>query len=441
MRRANEGRADNENRKESLKMRIQRTTAYRLRIAPLVAVAALAATGCDLEVTNPGPVQDEFLNDEQAFPSVLQGVRRANALAYTRLAYDSGLTSFEGTPGGLVDSEFYNGKLTSENVDDHWERAQQARWMAEDGVRRRAAAPGRAICSPQIAGRLLGQAGFAQRTLGHNMCIAVFDGGPEQPYTDFLTRAEEFFTQAIGVGNASGASDIALAAQAGRADVRMWLGDWSGARSDATGIPEDFVFQLHHYDLDDFPDPNEVYFRGASDPWREYTIWGTFAESYYTETGDPRMGWYEIADAVTMVYNLPFYVQLKFTSKTAPHTLASGREMILIQAEEILANNPGNFQAAMDLINQVRTSVVSDHTGEALPPATASNATEAWTALKQERRVELWFDNRRFADLRRWGLQSSPGATPMEDMSGRSNCFPVGVSEIDTNSNPLNRVS
>ena len=95
----------------------------------------------------------------------------------------------------------------------------------------------------------------------------------------------------------------------------------------------------------------------------------------------------------------------------------------------------------MELINEVRTSVVSDHTGEALAPATASNATEAWIALKQERRVELWFDNRRFSDLRRWDLQSSPGATPMEDMSGRSRCFPVGVTEVDTNSNPLNRVS
>jgi hypothetical protein len=411
------------------------------RAVQVAAVAVLALTGCDLEVTNPGPVQDEFLNDTQAFPSVLQGVRRAAALAYTRLAYDSGLTSFEGTPGGLVDSEFYNGKLTSENVDDHWERAQQARWMAEDGVRRLREALEGEFSSNDIAGRLLVLSGYANRTLGHNMCVAVIDGGPEMPSADFLTRAEEYFTEAISVGNASGASDIALAAQAGRADVRMWLGDWSGARSDAAGIPMDFVYQLHHYDLDDFPDPNEVYFRGASDPWREYTIWGTFAEGYYAETGDPRMAWNEIPDAVTMVYNLPFYVQQKFTSKTSPHTLASGREMLLIQAEEILVNSPGNFQAAMDLINQLRTSVMSDHTGEALAPATAANVNEAWTALKQERRVELWFDNRRFADLRRWENEGRPGSTPMEDMSSRSRCFPVGVTEVDTNSNPLNRVS
>lgn len=431
----------NASKRESSTMRIHRRAGAARRAVQLGAVIALAATGCDLEVTNPGPVQDEFLNDNQAFPSVLQGVRRAAALAYTRLAYDSGMTSFEGTPGGLFDSEFLSGKLTSDNVDDHWDRSQQARWMAEDGVRRLKEALGGEFGSNEIGGRLLVLAGFANRTMGHNMCIAVFDGGPEQPYTDYFTRAEEQFTEAISVGNAAGASDIAMAAQAGRADVRMWLGDWSGARSDATGIPEDFVYQLHHDELDDFPDPNEVYFRSASDPWREYTIWGTFAEDYYTETGDPRMAWDEIPDAITMVYNLPFFVQQKFTSKTAPHTLASGREMILIQAEEILVNSAGNFQAAMDLINQVRTSVTSDLTGEALEPATASNATEAWMALKQERRVELWFDNRRFADLRRWDNEGRPGSTPMEDMSGRSRCFPVGVTEVDTNPNPLNRVS
>ena len=427
------------NRKESPNMRSHRR-ALASRPVRVGLLAALVA-GCDLEVTNPGPVQDEFLDDAQAFPSLLQGVRRASALAYTRLALDGGMTSYEGTPGGLFGQEFIDGKLTSVNVNDHWSRAQQARWMAEDGVRRLRDALGGEFASNEIAGRLLVLSGYANRTLGHNMCIAVFDGGPEQPSTDYLTRAEGHFTEAITVGNASGASDIAMAAQAGRADVRMWLGDWSGATADATGIPENFVFQLHHYDLDDFPDPNEVYFRGASDPWREYTIWGTFAEGYYTETGDPRMAWVEVPDGVTMVYNLPFYVQQKFTSKTAPHTLASGREMILIRAEEILVNNPGNFQAAMDLINQVRTTVVSDHTGEPLAPATASDANEAWTALKQERRVELWFDNRRFGDLRRWHDEGRPGPTPMEDMSSRSRCFPVGVSEVNTNSNPLNRVS
>ena len=422
--------------RESSSMSIHRLAGVTRRVVRMGALVALAATGCDLEVTNPGPVQDEFLNDERAFPAVLQGVRRAAALAYTRLAYDSGMMSFEGTPGGLFDAEFINGTLTSQNVDDHWDRSQQARWMAEDGVRRLREALGGEFGSNEIAGHLLVLAGYNNRTLGHNMCAAVIDGGPEQPYTDFFTRAEEFFTEAISVGNGAGAPDIAMAAQAGRADVRMWLGDWGGARGDANGIPEDFVFQLHHYDLDDFPDPNEVYFRSASEPWREYTVWGTFAEDYYTETGDPRMAWRENPDApITMVYNLPFYVQLKFTSKTAPHTLASGREMTLIRAEDILVNDSGNFQAAMDLINQVRGSVVSDLTGEPLAPATASNAAEAWTALKQERRIELWFDARRFPDLRRWDDAGRPGSTPMEDMAGRSRCFPIGMTELDTNPN------
>ena len=38
-------------------------------------------------------------------------------------------------------------------------------------------------------------------------------------------------------------------------------------------------------------------------------------------------------DPITMVNNLQFYVQLKFTEFTSPHTLASGWEMLLVQAE------------------------------------------------------------------------------------------------------------
>ena len=134
-------------------------------------------------------------------------------------------------------------------------------------------------------------------------------------------------------------------------------------------------------------------------------------------------------------------VQLKFTDFKDPHTLASGWEMLLIRAENILVNDPGNFANAMTLINEVRTRNVSDVTGVALVPVTASDLTEAWVALKQERRIELYMEGRRFGDLRRWDIAGAPGVTPMEDMTGRSSCFPVGITEINTNPNGLTPVT
>lgn len=405
--------------------------ALRLGVV-LVTLGGIAA--CDLTVTNPGPVQDEFLNDEGAFPAVLQGVRRLHALGYTRIALDGAMQSLEAIPGGLFDTEFKKGILTSDNSDDNWQNLQEARWVAEDGARRLKEI---GADSGPIYAELLIQAAYATRTLGHNMCTAVFDGGVAEDYMAYFDRAEQHFTEAIAVASGAGEDDLVSAAQAGRADVRMWKGDWGGAVSDAQGVADDFQFQLHYYDLD-FPDSNEMMFRQASLPWREYTIWSTFMEGYYEDTGDPRMAWRDNpADPITMVDNLPFYVQLKFTEFTSPHTLSSGWEMRLIEAEDILVNSPANFQDAVDLINQVRTRNISDLDDNPLPPLSAADVEEAWSLLKQERRIELWGENRRLGDLRRWSTANRPGPQPLEDVSGRSSCFPIGVTEVRTNTNSL----
>jgi starch-binding outer membrane protein, SusD/RagB family len=434
--------APEKNDKESSHMNSMRQHRRRFAGAGATLAVAVLLAGCDLTVTNPGPVQDSFLNDEGAYPAVLQGVRRGHAMAYTRLALDAAMMSFEGVPGGLFDTQFKQGILTSDNSDGNWNGPQRARWLAEDAAGRVEEALGGSFASNEFAAELLVHAGFANRTLGSNHCTAVFDEGPASAHTDYFTRAEAHFTQAISVANAAGRADLADAAQMGRADVRMWLGDWSGANSDATGVATDATFQMFFDDLDIINGGNEIMFRQASLPWREWTVWSTFAESYYTASGDPRMSWRtNPADPITMVDNLTFFVSTKFTDMRDPHTLASGWEMLLIQAENILVNDAANFANAMTLINQVRTRNISDDTGLALAPVVAANVTEAWAALKEERRIELYVEGRRFGDLRRWGMQSAPGTQPMEDMTGRSSCFPVGITEVNTNPNNLTAVT
>ena len=89
-----------------------------------------------------------------------------------------------------------------------------------------------------------------------------------------------------------------------------------------------------------------------------------------------------------------------------------------------------------------------------LPGVTFTNLTEAWTALKTERAIELWLEARRLGDLRRWIDNNVPGgyidgtyrgsvadtlhATPLETMTAptaRALCFPVGRNERETNPN------
>jgi hypothetical protein len=98
--------------------------------------------------------------------------------------------------------------------------------------------------------------------------------------------------------------------------------------------------------------------------------------------------------------------------------------MRLIIAESLLRQ--GNWQSALVEINALRTSV-------GVQPWPAANLVDTWTALGRERGIELWLEGRRLGDLYRWQASAAPGV--FDDMKGRDLCFPVGISENNTNHN------
>jgi hypothetical protein len=320
-----------------------------------------------------------------------------------------------------------------------WNDAHRARWIAEDGVRRFRNAMADAFGSSELAARALLYAGYSNRLLGENMCEAVIDGRAVQPRTVHLETAEQYFTEAMTVASAADRSDLVTAARAGRASVRLFLGDDAGALQDAAAVPPDFIFQAEFG-----PSPethnNWIHYISSNQPFRAHSVWATFYEAYYADVGDPRTPWGRDANVPTAEFsNVPWYFQLKHPETTSPMNLSSGREMVLIQAE--LALRSGNWQQALALVNSLRSGLVSDHTGAALPLATAANATEAWTALKRERGIELWLETRRLGDLWRWVENDAPGE--MESVSDRIRlCFPIATSELQTNPNiPLDHRS
>ena len=404
------------------------------RSAPMLFGLLIA---CDLTVSNPGPVQDPFLNDEGAHPAVVAGIELSLIQGINMVAFFGSEAAREYTQGGRV----HPIKLTpnpgqldhdQELPNNAWNNAHFARWVAEDGVRRLRETLVDDFASSELAARALLYAGYANRLLGENMCDAVIDGGPVMPRTVHFDRALDYFTEAMSVGAAAGRSDVATAAQAGRAAVRLFSGDDTGALQDATGIAPGFVFQAQFG-----PNPethnNWIHYISSNEPFRAHSVWATFYENYYADIGDPRTPWGTDPDVPTAEFsNVPWYFQLKYPQTTSPMNLSSGREMILIRAE--LALRAGNWQQAVDLVNDLRDGLTSDHTGDPLPPWTASNATEAWSALKRERGIELWLETRRLGDLWRWVDSDTPGE--MENVSDRIRlCFPVATSELQTNPN------
>ncbi len=391
----------------------------------------LTLSSCDFTIVNPGPIEDEQLNSPETYPALINGMEKAFASAQNIIAYIGAAVAKEITAAGSVSSYGISlaereGNLSSseEHVNGSWNASQQARWVAEDGVRRMREQLGNEFSSNKFSAEGLIRIGYANRLLGDNMCKSVIDGGSAGNNSVYFERSEEFFTEAISILNNLNDNNLLLAAYAGRASVRVFLNDWAGAVSDANEVPTDYVFAAERSSIKS-TEYNHFYWANANQPYRAYSVVDTYYEDYYTNFNDPRVSWDTDPD-------LPFgdggkvewLFQTKYDSRESSMNLSTGHEMVLIRAEAELREN--KWQDALALINSIRQEV-----GVTLWQA--SNEEETWTHLKRERGIELWMEARRLGDLRRWTEDNTPGI--MEDMTNRDLCFSIGIDEIEANKN------
>lgn len=402
-----------------------RKTAVRLLV--LGALAPLGACGDFFDVTNPGPIQDEALNEIQAFPGLVVGMSGDYSIVFDDIVTLTSIASDELAHGGSYTTPglLYRGIIRPEDVDYEWGAMQRARWVAENGIERMQANESFDFESSPLAPRAYLFAGYANRLLGENVCSTAINGGEEQPNTVHFSRAEEQFTEALRLAREQGNDDWAYAALAGRASVRAWQGNWAGAVADAEQVPVDFVLEAT-YSLNSSRENNDF----ASETGvnrREYTVYNSgWAER---DPDDPRAPW-EIEylsdgsvqpgqDGIT-----PFYRQLKYTSLDADMPLAKGTEMLMLRAEAALRD--GDIDGAMALITEQRAFYGLD------PLPMPAGTEEAWDVLQAERGAVLWLEGRRLWDLRRWYAETGPAHNDF--LEGRDKCIPI--SEEERNSNP-----
>lgn len=394
-----------------------------LRVLALAVVAVVTA-GCEglLDVESPGRIGDEDLGNQDAISGMVTGMKYDLSEAYDNGLELIAMAALEVWHGGSYDWGDIPRGIILDDDSSPWNSAQQARWVAEEGLRRmeEILEPAQFTSSPFVAEANI-YAGFANRFLGENFCSSVLDGGPEIANTDHFPRAEAQFSAAIQTAQTIGRADLANAALAGRASVRAWQGDWTGAAADAAMVPTDFAI----YAEIDTEMRNEITYETHTR--FEYTVWNTVFEDH---PADLRAPWQIVYNADGSVANTangsnPHYQQLKYQDRADDIALAKGTEMLILRAEAALREN--DIPGAYTLMNEARTF----YGMAALPQA--ATIEDAWADLHFERVATNWIEGRSLWDYRRWYQETGPAYNPL--MDGRDPCFPIPESEKEANPN------
>ncbi|MCS7082796.1 MAG: RagB/SusD family nutrient uptake outer membrane protein [Bacteroidetes bacterium] len=427
-----------------------------------IALLALWMGACDLSVTNPGQIQDEYLNDAKAIDPIVNGVAGDFAWA-TTIPGGGGLYN----AGAMLTDELVHVgtwiglRLLSNGIPDDWTEADgrwsgasQARWTAEQAVERIS----KLVENPDRDARVATVAmwaGHMNRVMGDHYGEAVINGGGPQPHTVYYERAIGYFNRAIQIAQAINNRDILLSSLGGRAWCYVQLGRWSEALQDMRQIPTDFVFNQIHADKTD-RERNYFYWWGFLR--EECSVWGTpFARWGLNLTnpaaseGDPRVQ-YDVPGRNGGDGRRPFWRQRKYRSYADPIAVIKGTDMRLLEAEYALRQ--GDVQTAVAKINEVRQSNNARFRYN-LPLVSARTVEEAWPLLIRERGVELWLEGKRIADMRRWATYGAnfvqryiPGVVREENAGRPASEDPVRnvilsapklfliIPRIERNSNP-----
>ena len=421
-------------------MTIKRTTPVT---AVLIAVS-LASTGCGdlLEVSNPGLIEDASLDDASVFGALVTGISADFSVALNISREIAEMTDDQENSSHQI-LPWHLGKFELDLMNPWWRNMHTARWVAEDGIRRmKEGMPAADFAKSPLVARAQLFAGLANRLLGENVCYAVFDGGPAQPRVEHFKRAEQQFTAAMATAQAAGpsAANIYTAALGGRASVKAWQGNWSGAVQDASLVPVGFAYQAVYGNST--ARENNSYWQGSFGNWYltlDKTSWLSVGMDLEKtpRTGDPRIPFRAQRDRSGGIITTrsgihKAYAQMKYPDLGSDKNVVAGTEMLVLRAEAALRNK--DLAGMTTLLNANRA-----HFGMAPVPVPATE-TAAWELLAYERGATLWLEGRRFWDLSRWYEEGRAFTVNFQGdirdtMAKRDRCMPIALAEMESNPN------
>lgn len=275
-------------------------------------------------------------------------------------------------------------------------------------------------------------AGFSYSMLGMSMCGAAFDNGPTVDQKGMFALAEKRFTDAITAAQASSQTAVLNAAYVGRARVRLYQGNLTGAATDAALVPKGFVYNAST-DASDGGGrrSNRVY--AAVQQTGMYTVESINLKTEQGEV-DPRSATVTTntrpGDSKSVIYAPAKYS----TGPTQNNTIGEAIPLPMARYEEaqlIIAEAQGGANA-VTIINALRAAVsLKPYTG-------ATDAASIKNLVADERRRVLFLEGTRNYDIQRLSLPFNPavGTTyPRVGGSyGNTTCLPLP--DVERNNNP-----
>ena len=272
-------------------------------------------------------------------------------------------------------------------------------------------------------------AGFSYAALGMAMCQAAFDLGPLVDQKGMFALAEKRFSDAITA--ATGVTSLATylnAAYVGRARVRLYQHNLTGAAADAALVPKGFVFNAA-MDANNSRRYSHVY---QAIVQNTNTSVEPTARQLKTEQGeiDPRSVTQQLAGKASDGFTDKF-VPSKYYASTL--TAGQGIPQSIARYDEaqlILAEAQGGA-SAVTIINTLRAAV------NLKPYAGPTDATSITALIASERQRVLFVEGLRMFDVERFSLPLVPApgsAFRLGGAYGNTVCMPLP--DIERVNNP-----
>ena len=426
-----------------------------LRILALLLPLAGAACNDILDVHVPGRVQEDALNDPALASTLAASVVADFECAWNNYVAAAALIGEEFilASGNLNPRNWASRRITADEPTmaqgscrtqyGIYTTLQTARFQAEDAFKRLDKFTDAQVTNrPLLKATVKAYGAYALLALGEGFCEMALDGGPLMTPKEVLQLAETRFTEAIALATAANSQDILNMALAGRARVRLDLGNFAGALTDAKAIPSTYVKNATRDESDVRRyDALCEYITCATN--RHATVAPNYRNVTWAGVPDPRV-------AVTTRNQLAFdnaqihyYPTNKHTSRSFPVVIASFKEARLIVAEASARTN--DLATARKLINDM-------HTAAGIPGydlAGTATQTEVVAQVIEERRREMFTeagdrlnDQLRFAGTP-WAIpfKGEPGSIHPNGVDGTglpygdTKCFPLPTVERIGNPN------